>query len=231
MNKQWTNDEWRQKQLLRQQATTIKNDNATINRRWWIWGWSTVPGGSCWQLWWQGSTATEIDGDDNGDGTRNVMAITTETETGKATATPSSSVANYSKSNTKWQLQHHGDSKQDTKQQTSAWWCFEKNSIMVLWQWCSHNCCAGSGKGNCYSCSGIAAALASQLGMPQLLPGRSSVGDGNSHMQEDYIILEKQSTVSDISSTVVCPTRQGWQQYPSCTSGGRASISWQQENL
>jgi len=37
-----------------------------------------------------------------------VMSMARETETGKATATPSSSIAGYSKSNTKWQLQHHG---------------------------------------------------------------------------------------------------------------------------
>jgi len=113
------------------------------------------------QWWWQGLMGTEIDGDDNGDGTRNVMAMTTETERGKATATPVISITNYSKSNMKWQLQHHSGSKQDTKQQTSAWWCFKKQHHDVVavafaqlllhrkWQWellqlqrhCSSSCC------------------------------------------------------------------------------------------
>jgi len=57
-------------------------------------------------------------------------------------------------------------SKQNIKQQTSAWWCFDKNSIMMLWQWHLHNCCCtGSGNENCYSCSSIAAALLAQLGI------------------------------------------------------------------
>ncbi len=166
INKQWMNDEWWQKQLHRQQATTIKNNNATINWQWWICEWLTVAGSSWWQWWWQGLMATEKTVMTMEMAPEMVMSMARETETGKATATPSSSIAGYSKSNTKWQLQHHGGSKQNIKQQTSAWWCFDKNSIMMLWQWHLHNCCCtGSGNENCYSCSSIAAALAAQLGI------------------------------------------------------------------
>jgi len=126
INKQWMNDEWWQKQLHRQQATTIKNNNATINWQWWICEWLTVAGSSWWQWWWQGLMATEKTVMTMEMAPEMVMSMARETETGKATATPSSSIAGYSKSNTKWQLQHHG------------WWQQAKHQaadicLVMLW--------------------------------------------------------------------------------------------------